>query len=352
MRSLGRGSIARIEVPIVSKARHTQLMRDRGPSSFVLPVWLDQTLGATVTKRVTLQSLWSGYGRIERVACEGGRTAILKWISPNPGAPHPRGAGGAISHARKLRSYAVESAFYQDWSSRCVSARVPALLGHHVGENDERWLLLEDLDAAGYATRCSTLDDAQLSSCLRWLANFHARFLNERPLGLWPVGTYWHLATRPDELSRMAPGALKDAACELDAMLSTCRFQGLVHGDAKLANFCFGEDAVAAVDFQYVGGGCGMKDLVYFLSSAFTESECEARDQACIDLYFEHLRCALASRGMGELVDELEAEWRPLYSVAWADFHRFLRGWAPGHPKAHAFTKRMTANALAQLRRR
>ncbi len=323
-----------------------------------LPAWLEQTLGAAVVQRVTLQSLWSGYGRIERVICAGDQTAILKWISPRASAPHPRGAGGPTSHARKLRSYAVESAFYQDWSSRCLSERVPTLLGHHVGESDERWLLLEDLDAAGYAARCSRLNDAQLSACLRWLAGFHARFLSaahEPPNGLWPEGTYWHLATRPDELSRMGPSALKDAAAELDTRLSSCRFQGLVHGDAKLANFCFGVDAlgearVAAVDFQYVGGGCGMKDLVYFLGSALTENECETRDQECIDLYFEHLRSALGSRGEGPLAREVEAEWRPLYPVAWADFHRFLLGWAPGHPKAHSYTERMTNNALALLR--
>ena len=57
-------------------------------------------------------------------------------------------------------------------------------------------------------------------------------------------------------------------APELDRRLRAARFQTLVHGDAKPANFCFDarRGAVAAVDFQYVGGGCGMKDVAYLLS--------------------------------------------------------------------------------------
>ena len=40
--------------------------------------------------------------------------------------------------------------------------------------------------------------------------HFHASFLNEAPDGLWPVGTYWHLETRPDENLhvRMISGAV------------------------------------------------------------------------------------------------------------------------------------------------
>ena len=36
------------------------------------------------------------------------------------------------------------------------------------------------------------------------LAELHARFLGEAPEGLWSEGSYWHLATRLDELAHEA----------------------------------------------------------------------------------------------------------------------------------------------------
>ena len=80
---------------------------------------------------------------------------------------------------------------------------------------------------------------ADVKNCLFWLATFHATFMNNSAEGLWDVGTYWHLATRPDELASMEDGKLKNAAAAIDQMLNNCKFQTLVHGDAKLANFCF-----------------------------------------------------------------------------------------------------------------
>jgi Ser/Thr protein kinase RdoA (MazF antagonist) len=63
-------------------------------------------------------------------------------------------------------------------------------------------------------------------------------------------------------------------AAVIDQVLNNCSYQTIVHGDAKLANFCFSkEGAVSAVDFQYVGGGCGMKDVAYFLGSCLTGKE-------------------------------------------------------------------------------
>jgi thiamine kinase-like enzyme len=119
-----------------------------------------------------------------------------------------------------------------------------------------------------------------------------------------------------------------------------------VHGDAKVANFCFGKNDVAAVDFQYVGGGCGIKDVAYFLSSCLTDGECEAQAPQHLDTYFAFLRSHL-----GDDVDKdaVVNEWRGLYPAAWADFHRFLAGWAPSHWKIHRYTRQMSERALAEL---
>ena len=275
----------------------------------------------------------------------------MKVVRPPAQPQHARGWNTDRSHLRKLRSYDVERAFYLGRSESCqAGCRVSRVYDCSGGA--QRWVfVLEDLDASGFAERRQRLDELQTAACLDWLAHFHATFLGESADGLWEVGTYWHLATRPDELAQMPRGALRQAAAALDAALSGARFQTLVHGDAKVANFCFpgGEGPVAAVDFQYVGGGCGMKDVAYFLSSILDADGCDTRADACLDRYFATLRSALSSKRSPAQLDALEAEWRGLYPAAWADFYRFLAGWAPGHPKIHGYSRRMTQVALAQL---
>lgn len=197
---------------------------------------------------------------------------------------------------------------------------------------------------------CRTqVKDAEMKACLRWLAHFHALFLGVAPENLWPVGTYWHLETRPDELEAMDQPELKAAAGDIDRILNACRFQTIVHGDAKLANFCFSPSGqeVAAVDFQYVGGGCGMKDVVYFLGSCMEERECDKRVPGLLDYYFCELK-----QSVGEDVDvtALEAEWRDMFVFAWTDFHRFLLGWMPGHWKVNRYSKRLTEEVLRKLK--
>ena len=307
-----------------------------------------------------IQSLWSGYGEIRRVQLDGAavESVVVKVVRPPSGgadADHARGWNTDRSHQRKLRSYDVERAFYADYAPRCdVDCRVPRCLDSWGGaKRPTAWVfVLEDLDAAGFPGRRGMASDRDIRSCLRWLAHFHATFLGQRPAGLWKVGTYWHLATRPDELGAMGDRALRAAAAELDARLSGARFRTLVHGDAKVANFCFARrgDGVAAVDFQYVGGGCGMKDVAYLFSSCLDEAASDARADAYLDFYFEHLRAALTARGSDVDPGALEAEWRGLYPLAWADFYRFLDGWAPDHPKIHGYSRRMTERALASLR--
>ena len=306
-------------------------------------------MGATrATRGARIQSLWGGYGEIFRVELTGARvaSAIVKWVKP----PALLRSETQLSHARKCRSYKVELAWYRMFASRCdETCRVPSLIDSR-SSNDESLFVLEDLDTAGFPSRRRQLGPAEVDLCLAWLAAFHARFLGVPPNGLWKTGTYWHLATRPDELSAIEEPALREAAPILDRMLGSCVFQTLVHGDAKAANFCFAADAraVAAVDFQYAGGGCGMKDIAYFLAG---ESTTEAVEQRQLDTYFAHLRHALAQRTESASIDNnaLEAEWRALYPIARADFHRFLAGWSKEHWRIDTHGQTLTRNVLRSL---
>ncbi len=306
--------------------------------------WVAGVTGATSARRgERIQSLWSGYGEIVRVELTGAdvETVVVKWVQP---PARVRGAKKDASHARKCRSYDVETTWYRSFASRCDdTCRVPRLIGAESA--NEEWLIaLEDIDAAGFPERRREPGSSGMDACLRWLAAFHARFLGVAPEGLWKHGTYWHLATRQDELAAMEDAELRSAAPLLDRRLRACAFQTLVHGDAKPANFCFarGGAAVAAVDFQYVGGGCGMKDIAYLLS----DDPAEAR---WLDAYFVHLRSALDRRAERVDVDALEREWRGVYPIARADYHRFLAGWAKEHWRRDAHAQKLTRDVLRTL---
>jgi hypothetical protein len=312
-----------------------------------------KTTGASaLLESEVIQNLWSGYGKIVRVGLQGSgpKSVVVKHVHWPDSKTHPRGWNTNRSHERKVTSYQVETAFYKQWAARCdKSCRVPACFALET-HGDEVFMVLEDLNAAGFGERRNHASGTEIKTCLSWLAHFHATFMGESPNGLWPIGTYWHLATRPDELAELDDPALKNAAGAIDLALNSSPFQTLVHGDAKLANFCFGTDGrVAAVDFQYVGGGCGMKDVAYFLSSCLCEDECERQEAALLDAYFQALEAALMARGASIDFKALEADWRALYPVAWTDFFRFLQGWSPGHWKIHHYSKRLAHQVLTRI---
>ena len=255
--------------------------------------WICEVMQARHARRLgRIQQLWGGYGELVRVALDGSfaQTVVVKVVAP------PTAETDTVSDARKRRSYEVEEQFYRHYAPRCdARCRVARMFAsRHIG--DARWFALEDLGDGA----------APLAACLVWLAAFHARFLGDPGDGLWPEGTYWHLATRLDELSIDSARARS-----LDQALADARFQTIVHGDAKEENFL----AAGAVDFQYAGRGCGMKDVAYLL---------HGHGDAHLDAYFRHLRAAVSPS-----VDAaaLEREWRALYPIAQQDFARFLAGW-------------------------
>lgn len=306
---------------------------------------LQCTGAADLGASMPIQTLWSGYGTISRVALQQGPVAqvVVKHVQWPTHQQHPRGWNTDLGHQRKVRSYQVETIWYQRHSSRS-QARLPRCFGIEQ-QADGVLMILEDLDAAGFPLRKQSLTWPEISACLAWLARFHVSYLGQAADGLWAVGTYWHLATRPQELAALADARLREAAPLIDHQLNTCAYQTFVHGDAKLANFCFAPDGqVAGVDFQYVGGGCGMKDVAYFIGSCLAEQDCERLEAQILDTYFAHLQRALPARNQA-----LEREWRHLYHVAWADFHRFLKGWRPGHWKLNRYSERITAEVIARL---
>lgn len=303
-----------------------------------------------------IQSLWSNYGSLNRYRLSGGETQsiIVKHIQIPERIAHPRGWNTKRSHQRKIDSYQVERHWYQYYSKRCTpDCRVPQCLAAEAGDN-EVILLLEDLDSAGFARRISEAGLEEIQTCLKWLAHFHAAFMGHSGDGLWPTGTYWHLDTRPDELQALEDPALKSAAAEIDRALTDCPYQTLVHGDAKLANFCFSQDGrkVAAVDFQYVGRGCGMKDVAYFIGSCLNEDDCHRYEQALLHYYFQILEQALCANSSSIHFADLEQSWRPMYAFAWADFHRFVKGWSPEHWKLHSYSEALTQDVLKELQSR
>lgn len=316
------------------------------------------TNAESISGREEVQQLWGGYGHLLRFQLEGAKvpSVIVKHVevTPPPPSAHPRGWGSTLSHQRKLKSYQVETNWYKNWLTTLDPfCRTPVLYDSFQGQK-EILLIMEDLDASGFHRRVHhyevTLD--QMKACLKWLANFHIKCLGKVPQGLWETGTYWHLDTRPEEWEVMQNQDLKAAAKEIDARLNQARYLTIVHGDAKLANFCFGEKGeVAAVDFQYVGQGCGMKDVAYFLSSCM-QSEAYRQGDYLLDYYFDELERAVKTYKKSIDFSALKEEWLRLYPYAWADFCRFLDGWSPGHWKMNQHVKEITNRVLLDIKQK
>jgi len=321
--------------------------------NFNFEKYILQVTEATAAVEIEIiQSLWSGYGRISRYRLDNAPsdTVVVKCISLNESNEHPRGWNTTYSHNRKVESYKVETNWYEKWSAKCSDlCRVPKMIGSY-SEGHDQWIIMEDLNTF-FPLRKYELQLSEIKVCLKWLANFHNTFLCSDPIGLWEVGTYWNLGTRPDEFEKIEHQELKAKAHLIDMTLNQSKYQTIVHGDAKLANFCFSEDGdnIAAVDFQYVGGGCGMKDIQYFLGSCLTSHECELYEGQLLDFYFLELERHFDTYKYDFEFKDLEEEWRNMYPIACADFTRFLLGWMPSHQKVNKYNLRMMKTVLVEL---
>ncbi|MGI2176301.1 phosphotransferase [Shewanella ulleungensis] len=316
---------------------------------------ISRAIGVTHISHVELiQPLWGNYGQLFRAYVDEKPypSVIVKYIRLPQPSSHPRGWNTPLSHQRKLQSYQVEVNWYQYYANAHLHHPLSPLPHciHVEQRTDEILLVLQDLNTIGFTQVNPHPTPAVVRACLTWLGYFHAQYMSAKPNGLWPTGTYWHLDTRPDEYAALPDSALKSAAVMIDHVLCQCPFQTLVHGDAKLANFCFNENnQAAAVDFQYIGQGCGMKDVIMLLSSVLDYHEPESIINGYLEHYFTELANGLSKFHPHINPQEVQHAWRPLYCVAWADFQRFVKGWSVEHVKINAYTESLTALAIKQL---
>ncbi|NVK31092.1 MAG: phosphotransferase [Gammaproteobacteria bacterium] len=306
--------------------------------------WLEAQLGTRLKHAEVIQNVWAGYGHIYRVMLEDQpHRAVVKVVNVNANTAHPRGWSSELSRARKLHSYQVEQYFYA-LELDIPGVRYPKFLAS--APLPHLKLAIEDLAQSGFTLR-RQLSKAQIQNALTALAQLHAATLGNTHDSLWTRGSYWHLDTRPQELEALSEGRLKQMAHRLDAAISQATHQCWIHGDAKVDNMLFCDDNVAFVDFQYIGGGVGVQDLIYFLSSLLDERGSEARYQDYCEQYYDALDQALVNRGVNPT--PIIKEWRSLQWIAFADFYRFLLGWMPNHPKVSGWAMRRLEQVLESI---
>ena len=317
---------------------------------------LDISKGQRIQSTTVLQPLWSDCGTLSRIKFDNTSTIpslILKHIHLPETLNHPLQIHTEVSKTRKIHSYQVEATWYENFNHRCaqIGLRTPVCLDLlTIGQ--DTWIALEDLQFDNFHP-VSTLSLSMIHTTLRWLATFHATFLNDTGNGLWAIGTYWNLSTRPDEFMMIQNTEMHDWARFIDARLNQCTVQTLVHGDAKLANFLYSTDgAVAGLDFQYVGRGCGVKDVVYFLGSCLPEDTLNEQSASFFNIYFAELRKQVSLHHPTVDCDALEQEWRTLTPFAIADFERFLLGWSPNHRKRTGETQDATKKVLSTIQQK
>ncbi len=302
-----------------------------------------------------IQPLWSNFGVLAR--CYSpilNKNVIVKYVQPPnlESNQHPRGWNTTTSHIRKIKSYQVETHFYQHYAKETdLCCIVPQCIAY--APNDNQFILvLDDLHELGFTEHREEGNEFIVKKGIDWLAHFHAKFMGSQASGLWQQGGYWHLSTRQDELQKMADGELKNSASLIDSKLNQAKFQTLLHGDAKLQNMCFKPETakVAAIDFQYVGKGAGVLDLMYFLGSAFEQDDLYKYSESLFEYYLTRLESALKEYRVNINFAELRHEYRELFPFAWADFYRFLLGWNPDSWKVNDFINDMAAQALSNLK--
>ena len=290
---------------------------------------IEKSLSSDDIKLSTKCRLWAGMGYIYTVSFHG-YTFVVKRIML------PRKEQRSSGDVRKANSYVVEANFYETVAPDLVNDGLAIPIPYLVESEKERiTICMSHLEGRG-----GPHTDHEIHAVLRWMAHFHASTWGQKAddlvskNGLQPIGSYWHLNTRPTEHDSMSSrgweGRLKKAARAIDERLKRDKMQCCIHGDAKDANMLFSDGTnseeettrqVAMYDFQYCGKAPPSVDLAYFFCVGVGSiDECGE----LLTYYHKELLSRLPSDvrhqpSFNELQDSL--------TIAFCDWQRFMSGW-------------------------
>ena len=221
--------------------------------------------------------LWAGMGYIYQVtitlpSSQKNKTYkfIIKHVIPPPKLSR------SFGDERKASSYLIEANFYESIAPILINQydlSIPT--PYHVERNESTDEVTICMSLLVGSPNHYLSDDDNVHAVLCWLATLHAATWGEKVDAyvqqqvVQPIGSYWHLNTRPSEHDSMSnrgwEGRLKLAARAIDERLKRDAMQCCIHGDAKDGNMLFFRNndtkrggggynmGVSMYDFQYCG---------------------------------------------------------------------------------------------------
>lgn len=295
-----------------------------------------------------LKQLWSDCGGLYSARLRD-ENIVIKASRVPSSIKHSRIEQSSVAKNRKAWSYENELSFYQRHSDVLAEKKLTLQCFAVHQFNDSCYLALNNFESMGFRN-LTCVNMSEIKAVISWLAKFHAHFLQINNQEGFERGGYWHLNTRPDEYIKMNDSMVKSCAHVINERLKNSDFQTIIHGDAKLANYAFDhENAVLGYDFQYVGTGIGLQDLMLFLVSTLNSDSLYANHELLLSDYFCVLHLETASYLSIEQQNSLESQWRALWPLVWCDYHRFLLGWKPDHERINDFLLMMSDRAIKSL---
>ena len=210
-----------------------------------------------------------------------------------------------------LLAYEREMKFYQHFSAECSLNPPKFYGGADVSGEGDYLLLMEDLAGARFVSQLDVLSSADTLACVRSLAAMHAQYWRAPKLGDsaglyqfsdwaeiyepvirsgWPLFQQDFDVLIPDQMRPMfepgnaAAGAIFKYFCER-------RPKTLLHGDARIENFCFDADSgeARAYDWQLAAAGPGIYDLIYFFANSVAPETLFEEGEALLKAYHASL---------------------------------------------------------------